>query len=144
MARHMRSHGFTLIELMIVLVVMSILATIAIPSYQSSIRKSRRADAQAALTEMYIRQEKWRANSTSYTSTLSQVGAPSGTAKVLQHYTFSIDGDNSPVVIANATQTKFRVIATAKSGQVNDAQGITPCNVLTIDESGAREPAACW
>ena len=45
------SRGFTLIELMIVLAVVAILAAIAYPSYQDSVRKSRRADAKAVLLE---------------------------------------------------------------------------------------------
>jgi prepilin-type N-terminal cleavage/methylation domain-containing protein len=43
--------GFTLIELMIAVVVIAILAAIAYPSYQDSVRKSRRADAKSALME---------------------------------------------------------------------------------------------
>ena len=47
-----RSHrGFTLIELMITVVVLTILAAIALPSYRDSIAKSRRAEARALLTE---------------------------------------------------------------------------------------------
>ncbi len=49
--------GFTLIELMIVVAVIGILAALAFPSYQESVAKSRRADAQRALmeAEQYMR-----------------------------------------------------------------------------------------
>jgi len=44
--------GFTLIELMITVAVIAILATIAVPSYQAQLRKTRRAEAQAGLMEL--------------------------------------------------------------------------------------------
>lgn len=44
--------GFTLIEVMIVVAIVGILSAIAFPSYQQHVRSSRRADAQAALSEL--------------------------------------------------------------------------------------------
>ena len=58
--------GFTLIEVMIVVAIVAIIATIALPSYQDSVRKSRRADAVLALQQIQIEQEKFRAECPSY------------------------------------------------------------------------------
>ena len=44
--------GFTLIEVMIVVAIVGILSAIAYPTYQQHVRSSRRADAQAALSEL--------------------------------------------------------------------------------------------
>ena len=49
--KHTQS-GFTLIELMVVVTVVALLAMIALPSYQNSVRKSRRTDARIALIEL--------------------------------------------------------------------------------------------
>ena len=51
--------GFTLIELMVVVVIATILVGIAVPSYMSQMRKSRRTDAKTALLELAGREERF-------------------------------------------------------------------------------------
>ncbi len=70
----MRMRGFTLVELMIVVIVIGILAAIAYPNYIDSVRKSRRALAKSALLEAAQRQESYFARKASYTATLSDLG----------------------------------------------------------------------
>ena len=55
---HNRRHprGFTLIEVMIVVVIVAILASIAFPSYQRYVLRSHRVEAQALLSEAAARQ----------------------------------------------------------------------------------------
>ena len=61
-----KNKGFTLIELMIVVVIIGILAGIAYPAYQEYIFKGRRADAKAGLLSLQLAQEKFRANCIEY------------------------------------------------------------------------------
>jgi type IV pilus assembly protein PilE len=66
--------GFTLIELMIVVAVIGVLAAVAYPSYKDSVRKSRRVDAQSALTDAAQRLEAFYARNAQYTVDMTDLG----------------------------------------------------------------------
>lgn len=53
-----RSHGFTLIELMITVAVIGILASVALPSYRQYIERSRKVEAFDALGALALRLER--------------------------------------------------------------------------------------
>lgn len=128
--------AFTLIELVVVVSIVAILSAVALPSYQWMVRKSRRAEAQAALFQMYLGQERWRANHVAYAARTEHLPAPTPGSAVARYYRFVADG----------TQTTFTVQAVAVSGkgQEHDAQRGTPCSALSIDQSGTRRPGDCW
>ena len=60
------NHGFTLIELMIVVSIIGILASIAYPSYRDSVLKSRRAEARTAIAELMQQQERYMTQNNTY------------------------------------------------------------------------------
>jgi type IV pilus assembly protein PilE len=119
--------GFTLIELMITVVVISILAAIALPSYQSYVRQARRVEAQASLIDLQQSLEKWRVNNASYS------GCPSDScsAPASDYYNFSVSS-------ANATSYSLQAVATGTQTADSD------CTPLTLNQDSAKGPAGCW
>ncbi|HEV2704000.1 MAG TPA: type IV pilin protein, partial [Steroidobacteraceae bacterium] len=73
-----RSAGFSLVELMVVVVIASILASIAVPAYNGSIRKSRRTEAKTALADLAAREERFFATQNIYTTSPSALAYGSG------------------------------------------------------------------
>ncbi len=68
-----RAAGFTLIELMLVLVLAGLLSSLAWPSYSAQMQRSRRADGVAALLRLQAAQEAYKALHDSYAQRLSQL-----------------------------------------------------------------------
>ncbi|SCK18864.1 type IV pilin protein [Vogesella sp. LIG4] len=128
---HKTQQGFTLIELVVVMVVAAILATIAIPAYSQYIQKSRRIDAKNALTAVQLAQEKYRGNNTAYSSSQASLGLTSSSPQ--GYYTISI---------TTATSSTYAALAVinASSAQAKDS-----CNNLTINQDGfPSSNDSCW
>ena len=126
-----KTAGFTLIEVVIVVAIVGILAAIAIPSYQNSVQKSRRAEAKDALMNVAARQERWFLQHNQYVAS----GAPTDTLDIIGAGV--TDNGFYDVTISNpcGDSSCYTVTATALAAQLND----TVCERMTINHIGVKE-----
>ena len=125
--------GVTLMELLIVIVVIGILASIAVPSYRQYMMRAQRVDATAALLRVAAAQEKYYLQNNRYAdNALLSANQPGGlgiTGTAKGFYSLTVANPTDPTVDFVVTAT------TVSSGpQGND----TNCATFTIDQSGAK------
>jgi type IV pilus assembly protein PilE len=132
--------GFTLLELMIVVVIIAILAAVAIPTYGRYAFRAHRADGQELLLRIATAQERQYATANAYGS-LTEVG--------FSDPAISEKGFYSVTVVASSSSQAFVATATPVGGQANDV-----CGPLTINNAGVKTPGpasassnsngSCW
>jgi type IV pilus assembly protein PilE len=132
LARLRKAQGFTLIELMIAVAIVAVLASIAYPAYQDSVRKGRRAEAFTALSTLQQAQERWRSNNASYTTTLANT-ATAGTAPNGLGVPATTSSGLYTISVGSASATGYTATATANSGTSQASDG--NCKVLGVQMS---------
>jgi type IV pilus assembly protein PilE len=138
-----RSAGFTLIELMIVVIVVATLAAIAFPSYTEYVNRARRTEGRGVLLEAAQWVERFRAENN---------GSYVGAALPVQMQTSPV-GSAAPaynLTLTNLTAATYllSLVPVATGPMAGDA-----CGTMTLDQTGLRTAAgsstsdlarACW
>lgn len=131
------SQGFSLIELMATVVIISLLSAIAFPSYTNFVKKSRRSTAKSTLLQMYARQENHFANVKSYASKASQLGYKNDVVW-LDDSGDEESGETSEsiysVEIDRTSNFEYSITASVAGRQVID----TDCVSFTITHQGTK------
>jgi len=128
--------GFSLVELMIVVAIAAIIASIAYPAYQEQMQKTRRADAKAALMDAASKMERFYTQFGRYTATIANAGIVATSPQAYYQI--------QTTLMAAPFQT-FDLEALGQGVQNNDR-----CGTLRIDEIQTKFNSAglpqdqCW
>ena len=133
MLKYRKMRGVTLLELMIVVVIIGLLASIAYPSYREFVERAKRTEARALLLQIAIDQERfYLQNSTFATMVQLQYDEPQITDS--EAYSVTITANNA----SNFTATATYQLGGEEAGK---------CLTFTIDGRGTKTSGPytdCW
>jgi prepilin-type N-terminal cleavage/methylation domain-containing protein len=120
--------GFTLIELMVVIVIVGILAAVAIPKFTMASHKAKASEFPTVLTSIYTAQGAYEAEEGTYASSLSDLDLTLDTDTKWFSYTLTSGGASA-----------FTATASVKAPGFGDA---TAADNATIDQNGEKSATA--
>lgn len=136
--RWLRQAGFTLLELMIVLVVIAILTAIAVPTYSGYVVRTKRAVAASCLSQYATFMERYYTTNLSYKNAVLPTLGCAGPDQTQDYYNYQL---------AAATTAAYTVQAVPINGQLSRD---TKCGTLSLTQTGTRGEtgtgtvADCW
>tara|TARA_R110001592_G_scaffold52649_9_gene161308 strand:+ start:16598 stop:17032 length:435 start_codon:yes stop_codon:yes gene_type:complete len=141
-----KQSGFTLIEVMIVVVIIGILAGFAVPNYLENVKQAKRTDAQAALVQFSQGMERYYSANYTYLDAAvggDDTGAPA--AATFGNTQSPFDGDASyNLTISAVTATSYTLSATPTGGMTGDACGILTLTNTNVKGDGSGGTINCW
>jgi type IV pilus assembly protein PilE len=124
--------GFTLLEIMVVVVLIAILAAIGLPSYNDYILRSRLGEAYANLSDMSTKLEQYFQDQRTYNG----VPAPCTAGGTVANLPSAANARFFTISCSNLTATTYTVTATGIAG--TNTAGFT----YTVDQSGLKQTTA--
>lgn len=138
-----QARGFTLIELMIVVVIIGVMAAIALPNYMEHIRKGRRVDAKTALLDVAAREEKYFAINNQY-ATLSQLGLSNGIKYGSSSTVYYQLTEITLTTSASNPGFSVKAVPTTAGRQNTDKCGTYTLNNRGVQGNEGATDTACW
>lgn len=140
--RHMivRNRGFTLIELMIVVVILGVIVAIAYPSYTRWAMQTRRSDAHRVLTTIAALQEKRLSECAAYTTNFTGNITNCTAGGLGMASSYSPDRHYEVTLTSSAT-TSYNLSAAPVTGGLQ--QQDTQCQTITLNSVGLKN-TNCW
>lgn len=114
-----RNLGFTLIEVVIVMLIIATLAGLAVPAYREYVLKARRSEARAAVMRIVNLEEHYLMDRGQYTVSLADLGLI-GTTSINGFYDLSVTCVPADCVTAGVVPAAFTVTAAAQQTQQYD------------------------
>jgi type IV pilus assembly protein PilE len=131
-------NGFSMVEMIVVMVILAILGSVAYPSYIKTQRETRRNDAYSGLFEIKSIIDNYLAiNDTDDYSSWDFT-----TANTTIKYNPNSKGKYYTLTISNFSTSPFnyQIKATAVGTQTSDSG----CTVIFLDSNNTKAPPACW
>jgi type IV pilus assembly protein PilE len=144
-SRKTLSLGFTLVELMVTVAVLSVLATIAVTSYSSQVLKSRRTEAKSALLDLAGREERLFSTTNAYSNLEAALGYAVATSTTVMT-AMPFGNGYYTLTVTTPTASSYTLTATPAGSQLND----TACGTFQLNQlgqqtvSGTTSAATCW
>ena len=143
-----RQQGFTLLELMIVVAIVSMIAAFAYPSYMQYVVNTKRTAASSSLLQISDRQQQFFMDNKRYADDLTDLGFAANPLVLSDVGEPVAAGDGDAVYsvsLSNIAATTFTITAAPLHGQLSRD---TDCGSLTLTQAGARGNSAggddCW
>jgi type IV pilus assembly protein PilE len=147
----MKRAGFSLIELLVVLVIVAVLTAAALPAYQQHVIRTRRSEAQSALLKLMMQQERFHSQHNTYIA--FSAGVADAEARQFQWWSGASAPTSAYEIEGKACDGELisqcvQLIARPGTALVDSRFHDDDCRTLTLSSTGQRSASGtapgCW